>query len=318
MERRANYALVGVGTLGLFVALMAFIVWLTGYSFTKHFDVYDVVFIGPVRGISEGGEVNFNGIKVGEVTELSLDPADPNKVVARIRITGGKHSKSGVPVRVDSYAILEPQGITGVNYIQLTGGTPTKPLLKDVTPAGKVPVIHSQKSTLADLLEGGGTVMQRAVDALERVNKLLSDQNIGRASALLDDLKSVADEARERKAILADAQQAMQDVDKTANAITELSQSSNRLVNGDAKQTLANLSDAAAEMKTTARDARSMIGRLEGPTSDFATNGLPQLTSTIVSLQETSRSLNGLVSEIQKSPTGALGKSPAKEVKVKP
>ncbi len=312
MERRANYALVGLVTLGLFVALVAFVVWLAGVHLNKHYDTYDVVFIGPVRGISEGGEVSFNGIKVGEITRLALDPADPNRVIARVRVTGG------VPIRVDSYAILEPQGITGVNYIQLTGGTPAKPLLKSVTPGGQIPVIHSQKSTLADLLEGGGTVLQRAVDALDRVNKLLSDQNISSASALLQDLKSVADEARERRAILADAQQALQDVDKTAQAVTQLSQSSDRLVNGDAKKTLANLSDAAAEMKETAKDARSMIGKLEGPTSDFATNGLPQLTATISSLQETSRSLNSLVLEIQRSPTGALAKAPAKEVKVKP
>ena len=66
MERRANYALVGAVTLGLFVGLVAFVVWLAGFSFTKHFDIYDVLFVGPVRGISEGGEVHFNGIKVGE------------------------------------------------------------------------------------------------------------------------------------------------------------------------------------------------------------------------------------------------------------
>ena len=122
MERRANYALVGICTLGLFVALLAFAVWLSGYSFAKHYDVYDVVFIGPVRGISEGGEVSFNGIKVGEVTKLELDPADPNRVIARIRVSGGK---STVPGRVDSYAILEPQGITGVT--SFSSGLPGEP-----------------------------------------------------------------------------------------------------------------------------------------------------------------------------------------------
>ncbi len=312
MERRANYALVGLITLGLIVALLAFVVWLTGFSFNKHYDRYDVVFVGPVRGISEGGEVHFNGIKVGEVTKLELDQADPNRVHAQVRI------QAGVPVRSDSYAILEPQGITGVNYIQITGGTPNRPLLKAVTPRGQLPVIHSQKSTLTDLLEGGGTVLQRAVDALDRVNKLLSDENIKSATGLLQDLKAVADEVRERRAIIADAQRALQDVDKTAQAVTELTQSTDRLVNGDAKRTLANLNETAQELRLTARDARSMIGKLEGPTSDFATNGLPQLTSTISSLQETSRSLDALLKEVHRSPTGALAKPRAKEVKVKP
>jgi phospholipid/cholesterol/gamma-HCH transport system substrate-binding protein len=312
MERRANYALVGMVTVGLTVGLFAFIVWLAGFSFNKHYDVYDVVFIGPVRGISEGGEVHFNGIKVGEVTKLSLDPSDPNRVIARARLT------AGVPVRVDSYAILEPQGITGVNYIQITGGTQGRPLLKDATPRGQVPVIHSEKSTLADLLEGGGTVLQRAVETLDRVNRLLSDQNIRHISDTIDDFKAMGDELRERRAIIADAQKAIQDADETAQSINQLAKSSDRLVNTDGKRAMADLADAAEDLKATSRQARAMLAKLDGPTSDFATTGLPQLSATITSLQQTSKSLDSLARELQQSPQGALSKAPAKELKVKP
>ena len=312
MERRANYALVGAVTLGLFVGLIAFIVWLAGFQFNKHFDIYDVLFVGPVRGISEGGEVHFNGIKVGEVTKLALDPVDPNRVIARVRLVGG------VPVRTDSYAVLEPQGITGVSYIQITGGTQSKPLLKAITPNGTVPVIHTQQSALADLLEGGGTVLQRAVDALDRVNRLLSDKNIAAISGTFQDFKAVADEANARKQIFADAQQTLQDVDKSANSITELSQSSQKLVNGDGKRALSNIADAAAELKQTSHKANEMLTKLEGPTSDFATNSLPELSRTIVSLQQTSASLGALVQQVQQSPQQALGKPPAKEIEVKP
>ncbi len=312
MERRANYALVGAVTLGLFVGLVAFVVWLAGFSFTKHFDIYDVLFVGPVRGISEGGEVHFNGIKVGEVTKLGLDPADPNRVIARVRLDGG------VPVRVDSYAVLEPQGITGVSYIQITGGTQSKPLLKTVAPSGTVPVIHTQQSALADLLEGGGTVLQRAVDALDRVNRLLSDKNIAAISGTFQDLKSVADEATARKQIFQDADQAVKDLDKTANSFNELSQNGNKLLNGDGKRAMSNIADAATELKQTSQKANEMLGKLEGPTSDFATNSLPELSRTIVSLQQTSASLGALVQQVQQSPQQALGKPPAKEIEVKP
>ena len=312
MERRANYALVGIVTLSLFVGLAAFVIWLAGFQFNKHYDIYDVLFIGPVRGISDGGEVHFNGIKVGEVTKLQLDPTDPNRVIARVRLT------AGVPVRVDSYAVLEPQGITGVNYVQISGGSAGKPLLKAVTPHSQIPVIHSQRSALSDLLAGGGTVLQRAVDALDRVNKLLSDKNIAAAGATLQDIKEVADEMRERKAIIADAQRALQQMDKTLQSVDELAKSSNTLVNGDAKRTLSNLADAAEEMRAAAKSAHIMIDRLQGPTTDFAANGLPQLTATIESLQRTSQSLDALLREVQRSPTGVLAKPRAEEVKVKP
>ena len=312
MERHANYALVGIVTLGLFVGLVAFVVWLAGFNFAKEYDIYDVVFEGPVRGLSEGGEVHFNGIKVGEVSKIALAPNDPNLVIARARV------QSGVPVRVDSYAVLEPQGITGVNYIQITGGTVARPLLKAVTPHGQVPLIHSHKGSLADLLAGGGTVLQRAVEALDRVNKLLSDQNIAAVSGTLQDVKSLADEARERRSLLADLQKTIQDADSATQSVNQLAQSSNQLVNGDAKRAIANLADAAQEVKLAAHETQAMVGKLEGPTSDFASNGLPELSSTITSLRATSESLNSLVKDLQRSPQGALSKPPAKEVQVKP
>src|SRR5512140_1861199 len=124
MEKNANYALVGLSSLILFIGLVIFVVWLARISFSQQFDLYDIVFDGPVRGLSQGGEVHFNGIKVGEVTRIALDRTNPSRVIARARVT------SDVPIRVDSYATLEPQGITGVNYVQITAGTATKPLLK--------------------------------------------------------------------------------------------------------------------------------------------------------------------------------------------
>ncbi len=181
-----------------------------------------------------------------------------------------------------------------------------------------MPVIHTQQSALADLLEGGGTVLQRAVDALNRVNKLLSDDNIAAISGTFKDLKAVADEAKARKQIFADAQKTLQDVDKTANSITQLSENGNKLVNGDAKRALHNIADAADDLKQTSHKANEMLGKLEGPTTDFATNGLPELSRTIVNLQQTSASLGALVQQVQQSPQQALGKPPAKEIEVKP
>ena len=80
----------------------------------------------------------------------------------------------------------------------------------------------------------------------------------------------------------------------------------------------ATVEGAAAEAKAAAADARQMIGRLQGPTTDFAVNGLPQITAAVVQLQATAQSLDRLVSDIQSSPAGALGKAPPEELKVKP
>jgi phospholipid/cholesterol/gamma-HCH transport system substrate-binding protein len=320
MEKNANYALVGLSSLILFVGLVIFVVWLARLSFSQQYDLYDIVFEGPVRGLNQGGEVHFNGIKVGEVTRIALDRTNPSRVVARARVT------SDVPIRVDSYATLEPQGITGVNYIQITAGTPSKPLLKvvekekcekaGISPC--IPILRTQRSALSDLLEGGGTVLTRTIEALDRVNRVLSDQNIKTFSATLSDAQAVSAELRERKEIVADAQKLIQDLDTATQHADGLLQSGRQLVEGDGKRGLKNIADAAEEAKGAAHDLRGMIDKLQGPTSDFANNGLPQITAAVVELQRAAESLERLVSEIQRSPTGALGKPAAEEVKVKP
>jgi phospholipid/cholesterol/gamma-HCH transport system substrate-binding protein len=319
MEKNANYTLVGLSTLILTVALIVFVVWLARLSFARDYDLYDIVFQGPVRGLNEGGEVHFNGIKVGEVQKIALDQTNPRNVIARVRVT------EDVPIRVDSYATLEPQGITGLNYIQITSGSGTRPLLKKADQArcerqgiGRdcIPVIRSQRSALSDLLEGGGTVLTRSIEALDRVNRVLSDENIKTFSASLADAQAVTAELRERKALIADAQSALQRIDAAAAEIAQLSASARGIVDGDGKRAIASLADAAEEARTASRDVSSMVGKLQGPTTDFATNGLPQVTSAVIQLQSAAESLERLVNEIQSSPTGALGKAKAEEVKV--
>ncbi|HEX7946387.1 MAG TPA: MlaD family protein [Phenylobacterium sp.] len=316
MEKNANYALVGLSTLILTVALVVFIVWLARLRINAEYDLYDIVFAGPVRGLNEGGEVHFNGIKVGEVTKIALDKTNPSNVIARVRVT------EDVPIRVDSFATLEPQGITGLNYIQISAGTSTRPLLgeaacKNVGMTREcIPVLHSQRSAISDLLEGGGTVLTSTIEALHRVNEVLSDQNIKTFSAALSDAQAVTAELRERKSIIADAQSAVQRIDEAAGQIAELSRTTNGLVAGDGKTMVKNLADASAEAKAAAADARAMINRLQGPTTEFATNGLPQVTAAVIQLQNSAEALERLVNEIQSSPTGALAKPKAEEVKV--
>lgn len=319
MEKNANYALVGLSTLILTAAAIVFIVWLGRLSFARDYDLYDIVFQGPVRGLSEGGEVHFNGIKVGEVTTIALDKTNPRNVITRVRVS------EDVPIRVDSFGTLEPQGITGLNYIQITAGTAATPLLKDYTAArcqlgmGRecIPVLRSQRSAISDLLEGGGTVLTRTIEALDRMNRVLSDQNIKIFSAALSDTQAVTAELRERKSVIADAQSALQRIDEATAELTLLTRSARGIVDGDGKRAIASVADAAEEGRAAARDARAMIAQLQAPTSDFATNGLPQITASVIQLQTAAESLEQLVNDIQSGgATNALAKPKAEEVKV--
>ncbi|MEY4254917.1 MAG: hypothetical protein RLZZ141_144 [Pseudomonadota bacterium] len=312
MERNANYFLVGLISLILLILSAVFVTWLARVQFAQDYAVYDISFVGPVRGLSEGGEVHFNGIKVGEVVKISLDPKDTMRVIAKARIT------SDVPIRTDSYATLEPQGITGVNYVQITAGTSSKPFLKDVTARGTVPVVMSQKGPLADLLEGGGTVLTRTLDAINRVNQVMSDENIKSLTRTFKNIEAVTAEARDRKAILAEAETALKDIDAAALALKVASESTDALMKGDATKTLADVSAASDELKAATSEARALIAQLKEPTAEFAKTGLPRLSSAISTLQAAAESLDRLATEAEVNPRGLVTKAPAKELEVRP
>jgi len=139
----------------------------------------------------------------------------------------------------------------------------------------------SQRDALSDLLAGGGFVVQRTVEALDRVNRLFSDQNIKTLSAAMSDVQGVTAELRERKSIIADAQKTLQDADDATKQITALARSGQSLVDGDGRQTFVKMSAAATEIQEAAKTLRTTLARLEGPTETFATTSLPQLTSTL-------------------------------------
>jgi phospholipid/cholesterol/gamma-HCH transport system substrate-binding protein len=312
MERNANYALVGLVSTVLLAGMIIFIFWLANFSFSQKYDAYNIVFHGPVSGLTRGGDVQFNGIKVGEVSDIQLDAQNPNLVIAKVSI------RSDTPVRVDSAASLEPQGITGVNYIQITAGTPSKPLLKSTVASGQTPTIEAGPGTISSLLTGGGTVVQQAVETLSRINRVLSDRNIQRVSAIFSDVQAVTAELRQRKVIIADADKTLQDADEAATQIRDLAKSAQGLVDNDGKRMLDKFADAADQVDGAARDLRDLMAKLKGPTANFATNGLPELTRALASLQEATRNLNRLLDEVERDPSAFIDKPRAKQVEVKP
>jgi phospholipid/cholesterol/gamma-HCH transport system substrate-binding protein len=312
MERNANYALVGLVSTILLMGLVIFVVWLAGSSLNRDYALYDIVFQGPVRGLSQGGEVHFNGIKVGEVSKIFLDPSDSRLVIARARVT------EDVPIRQDSFAMLEPLGITGVNYVQISAGTGTKPLLKNIPHGDQPPRMGSRRDTLSDLLAGGGFIVQRSVEALDRVNRLFSDQNINSISSTLANVQSVTAELRDRRSIIDDAQKTLQSTDEAVQQIRDLAKSSQGLIDGDTKRTVVKLGSAADEIEGAAKDLRVLLKNLDGTTTEFANNDLPQVNATMLSLQRTLDRLDQVLGDLQANPRGLVGKPAAKEIEVKP
>ena len=312
MERDAHYAAVGIATVALLAALVVFSIWLARLSFNNEYDVYDIVFYGPVRGLSEGGEVHFNGIRVGEVTDLNLDPNKGDQVIARVRLD------ATTPVRVTSRAQLEPQGITGLNYIQITAGTEGSAILKTQYPENVVPVIQSQPSPIAELLSGSGTVLAQTVDALNRINRVLSDDNIRSFSTSLKNVESITAEFEARKGMLEQLEQALTRANSAIAEWEQLGASARRLVENDGKEAIANINAATADARTAIGSINRTATALERPVGEFADTGLPQLTEAIGTLNEAAASLQELIDDVRASPRDLIARPPAKEMEVQP
>ena len=158
METRANYVLIGAFTLAVIAAAFGFVLWFQSLHTTKQRSPIRIVFEGPASGLRNGGSVNFNGIRIGEVVSVKLD--NPRRVVALAMV------ENNAPIRKDTLVGLEFQGLTGVAAISLKGGEENAlavPLDED-----GVPMLTADPSALQDVTESIRATLQN-------VNRLVAD-----------------------------------------------------------------------------------------------------------------------------------------------
>jgi phospholipid/cholesterol/gamma-HCH transport system substrate-binding protein len=225
METRANYALIGAFTLAVVAAAFLFVYWFSGTDHAGGRLAYRIVFQGSVTGMSRGSPVTFNGIRVGEVTDVALLPEDPRKVLARVEVD------RTVPVRTDTRARLEYQGLTGVAQVALTGGDPAAPALAAV--AGSLPEIGAERSDFQDLLETARNIARRADDVLTRIDGVVAG-NAGNIDNTVRNVerfsKSLADNAPNIDRFLGQVGQAAERIGPLAERLETLSTNVNRVV----------------------------------------------------------------------------------------
>ena len=161
METRANYFIVGLFTLlGLF-GIAGGLLWLAKIQVDQQYDYYDIYFESS-SGLSNAGDVRYNGVQVGQVVSIGLDPDHPGRVRVRVEVA------DDTPVNQDTISSLEFQGVTGVSFVSLYGGTPqSKPLA--VLDGQDYPVISSELSAIQDVFSSAPELLNKAIGLLENV-----------------------------------------------------------------------------------------------------------------------------------------------------
>lgn len=292
METRANYVLLGGVTVAAVLLLMLFSMWLARASFNREFSTYDIVFDGPARGIGAGTEVRFNGIRVGEVRSLFMDPGQETNVVARIRIG------ATWPVRVDSEVQLEPIGLTGLNLIQISSGETTSPLLRKHV-GGTPPRINAKAAALDALLDSGQDIARNASEAVAGAKDMMTPANAAKFERILTNLEQISRTLAAERGVISNAASAAEELRVSARQFAAASREVELLAQ-DGRHTLGNLDLSANRALVSIGDAADSLNAASNAAS---TGTLPELAAASRDMRRLATTLERVAGNVERSST---------------
>ena len=300
MEARLSYAAVGAFVLALATAFVATVLWLSAGTLRHDHTIYHIYMAESVSGLNVDAPIKYRGVDVGRVKAIELVPDGPVQVriVAAIR--------SDVPIRADTVATLRVQGLTGIAYVELEGGTSEAPPLR-AEPGQPAPVIPSRPSFLARL----DTHLDEFVDNLNRaaqaVATLLDEDtrahvqatlaNLERLTAALNRSVSRLDRALEAAALAAQGA-----AEVTAGARPALERM---------ERAAAAIEAMAARLSEAGERVGNDYGRLAEALQAAADETLPEVQRAVTDLQEAAASLRHFGQLLEQDPRVLLFGLPA-------
>lgn len=272
---------------------VAFAFWFVIEVTTRQgeFDSYDIIFKESVTGLSNGSIVRFNGIPVGEVERLELDPDDPSRVIARVRVA------TTTPVTTKTTVELEPVGFTGLAIIQFVGSDEEAPSLKDTVDG--VPEITADTSGISQFLEGTSEILARA-------SLILSDDNIRNISNTLDDVQTITGAVAENRDEISDliknANKATAELTVTLENLRRASDGLEKLLAEDGPQVVQNTDQLVTDIRTLIAETEALVSENRESFRYFTDQGLGQVAPALAEARQLMRSLDYTLREIERDP----------------
>jgi phospholipid/cholesterol/gamma-HCH transport system substrate-binding protein len=280
METRANYTVVGAFVVFFFVVLVAFILWVARVDFSSNATEYDIYFSGSVTGLKEGGAVLYRGVPVGTVKSIALDSTNVERVQVTILVEGG------VSIKEDAFASLEIQGITGVAYIQLNGGTTNAlPLLP--RHGHQRAIIPTRSSVFEEVTASLPTVLHQISKVVEEIRPLFSEEN---RIAFAESLKNIH---------------------TITSAITPEPGKDN-----DLNALILNMKSGVKDVQRMATEMRELFAENRRNIHTFTEVGLPALTQFLNEGKETLSMIRRVGDALERSPSRFIHNDPRQGVKV--
>ncbi|MEN8722475.1 MAG: MlaD family protein [Alphaproteobacteria bacterium] len=248
METKASHVFVGLFTVTLFAALFGFILWLVSDGGDASRTRYDILFDGSVTGLGTASEVRYKGLKVGEVVEISLYEGDRRKVLVGVEVD------EKTPIDTTTIAKIDYLGVTGVGFIQLTGGGSDIAQPLTAQSVNDHLVIPSVPSDIAQLLEGAPEVLAQSVALLEQFRQIFNPESIRSITSTIQNIERITGS-------FAGQDDQIQNIIKNAASISD-----------DMQTAVAALKTMSVEMESTIGSANTLIDEdLRGAVQDVRT-----------------------------------------------
>lgn len=304
METRASYMLVGGFVLTFLAGLVAFAIWLAKVDLDAEYNDYDIYFEGSVSGLLNRSIVYFQGIPVGEVRDISLNPEDPSQVLVWVRV------RAEVPVNEESIAKLEFQGFTGVAFIVLYGGHNRDAPALVPHPGQERPIIKSEPSPLAEFFESAPNLVNQAILLTGQIQKLLNDDNLQNVAGIIANTErltgNLADGTEDLEVMVAEVRGILAQAQTAAERITTLVETSNTVIGEDARQLIAETAKTMQTATALLERVDNMVAANEGTVTQFVNTSLPEVSRMILDLRVTARNLSRLMSRIEQNPAEVI------------
>lgn len=314
METKVNFAAVGVFVIVLGATLVAGVLWLaSGGGLQKKYDPYLALVEESVSGLNLNAPVKYRGVDVGKVREIALDPAEPERVRLIFAI------ERGTPIKQDTVATLKTQGLTGIAYVELSGGTPESPPL--AARPGELPQISTKPSLSARLENVLTTLLAKLDNTSNNINALFSPDNQTAIKGALADIAIVARTVAARKdtldAGIASAARTFENSARVTDELRPMVADLRPLIErvGRSADAVRQMGDEAARAGASAGKTFETAGKtVEAIGADvkrFSAETLPELERLLGELSVLSSSLRRLSEQTQRNPSALLfGRTP--------
>ncbi len=319
MDSKTNYAVVGFFVLLFSAGVVLFAFWLGKYGFDKEYDYYKVYADESVSGLSVDASVKYRGVDVGSVASIKINPKNTKEIVILLKVD------KGTPVTKGMLAELKYFGLTGLAYIELTGGKANAPLLKQKE--DEIPVLKTKPSLYSRLDTTLTDITAKVSVTLDKLDKLLSDKNIENISDTIENTKEITKSLSNSKDDILAAIRNFLKIERNINSLTDSIKNTSSKI-ASSSDAFKNMSDTIKELTQTKIDnlmeqinstskkadmlIESVISGLKRGNYDIkkiAKPTLEQINSAIRELKILLNSSEETLEELKNSPSDLLFKS---------